>query len=691
MEYFLGQLSSIVFQIVMGILDFITSYFIGVFGLNMQTMKEYFPYVEKAGVVFGWAGYGLASIILLITALKGIFAFVTDDDEPIGVMIFRFIVALFGITYAPQIITLMLDIGKYPLQWLTEIETEMVDHGTIWSSLSVAVVEYITTSDASIFGEVASQYFNGATLSNKMILTFSGAGGGVGTILLLAIVLVVVCLIAHNYIKLLLEMTERYIVLAMLYFTSPVAFSMFASKPTARILKNWFWMVGTQIFLVLMNVWFLRAANSAIAQFMAAAPEHRGYTTTGGNMILWVFAIIAFLQAGQRIDNYLKDLGLTVARTGSGVANSCIGAVAMLANFGTRGARELSRGKFAPVGGQALGALDGFNSVTQKMKPQGAGGTVYTAKQQQAMLLARTGNSIPGPATDNMIQALQASVIPDNYSLKPGTGEVFNDTKTHTNRFGGTYINNDTGEELKIYSSTTPPKEGSALYTDSAPNLPEGFYTQADGVVGELGTLERGDTISLSDGMGEKTMEALGLEDCNVTNLGNGMYELTDDAGSTIGTLVSENVAGDYESVMQVASASAREGLNSWSFIEADREVTSEQQFIERFSGAKGIDDVATMVQAKEGIITYTDTQGNHSMLLDASRYEVNDKDAQIVHTNDTNNAYYKVAAKYNPSGSDTGRTDARNRRIFKPTIETKASYRKRGYTTYKNGHQVEV
>ena len=79
----------------------------------------------------------------------------------------------------------------------------------------------------------------------------------------------VVLVLAWNYIKLLFEAAERYILLAVLVFTAPVAFAMGSSQTTSNIFKSWCRMLGGQIFLLIMNAWCLRLFTSMVGQFLA--------------------------------------------------------------------------------------------------------------------------------------------------------------------------------------------------------------------------------------------------------------------------------------------------------------------------------------------------------------------------------------------------------------------------------------
>ena len=83
------------------------------------------------------------------------------------------------------------------------------------------------------------------------------------------IVLIIVVLLAWNYLKLLFEAAERYILLGVLVYTAPVAFSMGSSQSTANIFKAWCRMLGGQVFLLLMNAWCLRLFTSMVGTFIA--------------------------------------------------------------------------------------------------------------------------------------------------------------------------------------------------------------------------------------------------------------------------------------------------------------------------------------------------------------------------------------------------------------------------------------
>ena len=99
-----------------------------------------------------------------------------------------------------------------------------------------------------------------------MLLTILGVVAN-GSVTLIALILVII--LAWNYIKLLFEAAERYVLLGVLVFTAPVAFAMGAAESTSNIFKSWCKMLGGQIFLLLMNAWCLRLFTSMVGTFLS--------------------------------------------------------------------------------------------------------------------------------------------------------------------------------------------------------------------------------------------------------------------------------------------------------------------------------------------------------------------------------------------------------------------------------------
>ena len=101
---------------------------------------------------------------------------------------------------------------------------------------------------------------------NSVLLTVLGVCAN-GSVALIALTLLLI--LAWNYIKLLFEAAERYILLGVLIFTAPMAFATGSAQSTSNIFKSWCRMFGGQLFLLIMNAWCLRLFTSMVGSFIS--------------------------------------------------------------------------------------------------------------------------------------------------------------------------------------------------------------------------------------------------------------------------------------------------------------------------------------------------------------------------------------------------------------------------------------
>lgn len=160
----------------------------------------------------------------------------------------------------------------------------------------------------------------------------------------------------------------KYLFAQLLCYTSPLAFSMGGSKTTSTVFKSWCRMVGSQLLLLVMNVWFLRGFASSMGQFIA----NGGALTTGkGSIFLWMFCALAYLKCAQRFDSYLASIGLNVAQTGSSMGMELMMAARVISGAGSsvrsagsvfgRGGNAAATGTGAAANGFASGFASRFS------------------------------------------------------------------------------------------------------------------------------------------------------------------------------------------------------------------------------------------------------------------------------------------------------------------------------------------
>ena len=263
------------------IMDAVSGLFLNALGTDMVTMEEYFPFITKAFDVMQYTAWAVLFLIVVWQLFRAFGGPITEAENPWQLVVRGAIFALL-IGYAKPIFMLALDIARAPY---------------------TALMDVSMTAEEFTFAGVEQALSNG-------LLTIVSTVTVVGPIL----VLILLIALGWNYFKLLLEAVERYIVVGVLCYTSPLAFCMGGSKATNQVFKSWCRMVGSQLLLLVMNVWFIRGFNSSVGQYIG----NGGALSTGqGSIFLWLFCALAFLKTAQKFDSYMAAMGLNVAQTGS--------------------------------------------------------------------------------------------------------------------------------------------------------------------------------------------------------------------------------------------------------------------------------------------------------------------------------------------------------------------------------------
>lgn len=265
-------------------------------------------------------------------------------------------------------------------------------------------------------------------------------------------------------------------------------------------------MVGSQLLLLVLNVWFLRAFNSSVGQFVA----NGGALTNGqGNIFLWLFCALALLKIAQKCDSYLAALGLSVAQTGSSMGIEMLMAARALTGFtkgGSGSAASVFGGGAKGGAGAAAGAAGGvatggiLSGFMNRYKPNsfvrdavvdggsrmGAGGGVGFVGRTFGSVAARNGailtpNSISSVATrpPNVSGTIGGQIADRSitgYMPQLAGGPASNMTYSGTQITGGHISTTATapdGRQAKVDLYNTAQHE--------VPNTPHTVVTAADG------------------------------------------------------------------------------------------------------------------------------------------------------------------------------------------------------------------
>lgn len=364
-------------SIVSQLMDAVSGLFLQALGTDMTAMEEYFPFVGKAFTVMQYTAWALLFLIAIWQLFRIFGGPITDAESP-WILLARSSLFALLIGYAKPIFMIVLNIAKAPYTALMEINM---------------------TAEDFTFAGIEQALTNGLT---TIVSIVSVVG------LLLLIILEIA--LGWNYFKLLLETVERYIVVGVLCYTSPLAFSVGASKATSSVFKSWCRMVGSQLLMLVMNVWFLRGFNSSMGQFIG----NGGALSTGnGSIFLWLFCALAFLKTAQRFDSYLASLGLNVAQTGSSMGMELLMAARVISGVssGARSAGSVFSGGSATArtGAASNGFANMFkgnsyvrDAVVNGGSRMGAGGSVGFVGRAFGGMAARNGATLTGESISSV-------------------------------------------------------------------------------------------------------------------------------------------------------------------------------------------------------------------------------------------------------------------------------------------------
>lgn len=370
------------------LMDAVSGLFLEALGTDMTAMEEYFPFAVSAYSVIQYTAWAMLFLIVSWQLFRAFGGPLTEAESPLQLLARS---AIFGvlIAYAKPIFCLLLDIARAPY---------------------TALMEATMAPDDFTFAGIQQALTNGLTT----IVSIATVAG-----LILLIILMIA--LAWNYFKLLLETVERYVLVGVLCYTSPLAYALGASKATSRVFQSWCRMVGSQLVLLVMNVWFLRAFDSSVGHFIA----NGGALTSGkGSIFLWLFCAMALLKIAQKCDSYFASLGLSVAQTGSSMGMEMMMAARVLTGFSKGGGNAgtvfngagkggTSTSSAAGTAGAAGGTLSGFvsrykpnsfvrDAVVNGGSRMGAGGSVGFVGRAFGGMAARGGATLTADSVSSV-------------------------------------------------------------------------------------------------------------------------------------------------------------------------------------------------------------------------------------------------------------------------------------------------
>ncbi len=377
--------------------------------LNLSEYLRIFPLLSTIFTLLQSLAVGLIVIIAgrkLAVFWLGAVDTSEMQDRPVNILVRSFIAAI-GVYMGGYVLEFMVRLGTIPFNMFRS--SVGADHGVL-----VGFGEAMINGVGSLFGAAATG-------------SVAGAAGSVAADLPVALIsFLFLVLIAWNLFKLAIEVCERYMMVGILVFTSPIIYPTLSTKDTTQIFKRWWSMFVGSLIMMSASVIFLKLIINGLAHVQSTIEE----TVQAGNkanFLIRMLIVLATCKIAQRVDSYLQQLGLSVATTGGNMLDDLVAAAATIGR--TFGGHMGGASKSGVLGGAnnartPLGhASNAYQSELLRSKdPKKAAAAAKT--EFKAKMASSTG---VGRAATEMKKAAQKANLPGVNLGTQNTGQQIAD------------------------------------------------------------------------------------------------------------------------------------------------------------------------------------------------------------------------------------------------------------------------
>ena len=306
-----------------------------IMSMNLSRYLVAFPILANAYTVLKGFAYGLLAIIAGTALAKFWVGGVSGErasDTPMGVLLRSAMAAA------------MISMGGYLLQLIVHLGS------TAYDAMAAINVEGHGFEYAKFFGVLAKSMFN--MIPGNVGGQVSNVKNGSEDLALSVLSLIVLLLLFRNMISLLIEVAERYLMVGILVFTSPIVYPTMASRDTSQIMRRWLSMFIGCVSQMSISVLFLKLVLSGMMNMTGAGTNM--FDSDGYGPVVQLILVLAMCKIAQRTDTYLQQLGIGVPTTGGNLLEDMLGV------FHTVGrVANSARGRVQSGGGNGSGAILG--------------------------------------------------------------------------------------------------------------------------------------------------------------------------------------------------------------------------------------------------------------------------------------------------------------------------------------------
>lgn len=318
--------------------EYFASVLFDLMSLDFAYLREHMPVIDTIRQIMLGVGWALLIGNLVFQATRGMAAGLGFDAEDPKLLFTRTFAFSFLLVASPQICELGLNMTS-----------------TVIELLQMPDAVDITFADEASFGGLTGSWL-----------------------------LVVICgiIVMFQTFKLIMEMAERYFILAVLTITSPLAFGMGGSRNTSDIFNGWCRMFGSMCLLMATNVMFVKMLLSVLS-----------YYPSGLDVLPWMVLVVTIVKVAKKADSILARIGLNPAMTGDPLGRGFPGAMTMMVvrSMVSNAAHTIGRNGNQPRSGSGnpkpnapTGPRTGGGDTSNVNAPSYANGYHHSASAQQS-------------------------------------------------------------------------------------------------------------------------------------------------------------------------------------------------------------------------------------------------------------------------------------------------------------------
>lgn len=368
--------------------EYFASVLFDLMSLDFAYLREHMPVIDTIRQIMLGVGWALLIGNLVFQATRGMAAGLGFGAEDPKLLFTRTFAFSFLLVASPQICELGLNMTS-----------------TVIELLQMPDAVDITFADEASFGGLTGSWL-----------------------------LVVICgiIVMFQTFKLIMEMAERYFILAVLTITSPLAFGMGGSRNTSDIFNGWCRMFGSMCLLMATNVMFVKMLLSVLS-----------YYPSGLDVLPWMVLVVTIVKVAKKADSILARIGLNPAMTGDPLGRGFPGAMTMMVvrSMVSNAAHTIGRNGNQPRSGSGnpkpsapTGPRTGGGNTSNVNAPSYANGYHHSASAQQSSANpASTQDSVStqtsAAQTDTVRTAAEKMAGAFPQAAPAGTGKQPNSTR----------------------------------------------------------------------------------------------------------------------------------------------------------------------------------------------------------------------------------------------------------------------